>query len=93
MNSSPDAGTSYENKYEILDDIATDSDLSFRWEQSLGLEGVIRSLEEGDKESIAHHFADLLDSLNLTYQGYEFYADILVALNRKGSSYGYRKNT
>jgi hypothetical protein len=65
---------------EILEEIVSDSDRSFTWEQSLDIEDVIRSIEEADEESIAKHFTEMLDSLRLADNGYSSYSDILKAL-------------
>ena len=76
--------TSTTNQIAILEEIVTDSERSFRWEQSLDLDDIIRSLESNDQQSISKHFLELLDCLRLSDNGYSSYSDILKTLTSPG---------
>ena len=80
MNTSETPGTSFENKVAILEEIVSDSEISFTWEQTLDMEDVIRSLDEDDHEMINQHFQEALSSLSLIDRGFATYEDILAAL-------------
>jgi hypothetical protein len=72
--------TSLISQVAILEEIVSDAETFFTWEQSLDIEDVIRSLDEADEDSISKHFSELLDSLRLSDNGYSSYSDILKAL-------------
>ena len=83
MSTSETSRTDLEYQFAILEEIVSDSDMYFTWEQVLDIEDIIRSIDEDDSEAIQQHFAKMLYSLNLPDTGFTLYEEVLVALRER----------